>query len=148
MEQALPLARSEGLVAEDLGDELHVYDEQHDVACRLNASAVVVWRNCDGEHTTAELAEILREDFGDAADEDLVMIALDDLLDHGLLLSGWEKRPDSAARLSRRRFLRRVGVAGAAAMAVPIVYSTAVPAMAAAAHPHLASVSAQRHRLR
>jgi hypothetical protein len=72
------------------------------------------------------------------------MIALDDLLEHGLLLSGYEKRPDSAARLSRRRFLRRVGIAGAAAMAVPIVYSTAVPTLAAAAQPHLASVRPSR----
>jgi hypothetical protein len=129
-----PRARTQGFLTEEVNDELRVYDEEHDAECRLNAGAALVWRNCDGERTVADLAEILRE-------EDLVMIALDDLLAHGLILSGYEKRPDSAARLSRRRFLRRVGIAGAAAMAVPIVYSTAVPTMAAAAQPHLASVS-------
>jgi hypothetical protein len=136
-----PRARTQGFLTEEVNDELRVYDEEHDAECRLNAGAALVWRNCDGERTVADLAEILREELGETADEDLVMIALDDLLAHGLILSGYEKRPDSAARLSRRRFLRRVGIAGAAAMAVPIVYSTAVPTMAAAAQPHLASVS-------
>jgi hypothetical protein len=132
VDQARPLGRSEGLLTEQVDDELLVYDETNDVACRLNPTAALIWRNCDGRRTLSDLLVILREEVGDAADEDMVLIALDDLVEHGLIVSGYEPRESAAIRLSRRRFFRRAGVAGAAAMAAPVVYSMAVPAAAAA----------------
>jgi hypothetical protein len=132
VQELRPCARTDGLLTEEIDGELLVYDEEQDVACRLNASAAIVWRGCNGERTIADLVEILSEELGELADEDLVMVALDELVEHGLLLSGYEQRDASAARLSRRRFFQRVGIAGAAAMAVPIVYSMAAPTPAAA----------------
>jgi hypothetical protein len=132
VDQARPLGRSEGLLTEQVDGELLVYDETDDVACRLNATAALVWRNCDGRRTVSDLLVILRAEVGDAADEDMVLIALDDLVEHGLIVSGYEPRESAAIRLSRRRFFRRAGVAGAAAMAAPVVYSMVVPAAAAA----------------
>ena len=61
------------------------------------------------------------------------MVALDNLSKSGLLQSGYEARDSNAVRLTRRRFIRRVGVVGAAAMAVPVVHSLVVPPAAAAA---------------
>jgi hypothetical protein len=55
------------------------------------------------------------------------------LAEHGLIESGYEPREPAQSRLSRRRFIRRVGVVGAASMSVPVVYSMVVPAAAAAA---------------
>jgi hypothetical protein len=120
-------------LTEEVDGELLVYDVERDLACRLNPSAALVWRSCDGSRTVPELVEILTAELGELADEDLVLIALDHLAEHGLIVSGYEQRDASAARLSRRRFFRRAGIAGAAAVAVPVVYSLSVPAAAAAA---------------
>ena len=130
MARIRPLARTDGVVTEDVADEVLVYDERTDVACRLNRSAALVWRNSDGKRTLEDLVHVLEADLGDVADEDMVLMALDSLAEHGLIESGYEARDSTASRLSRRRFFRRVGVA---AVSIPVVASMAVPMPAAAA---------------
>jgi hypothetical protein len=127
-----PLARTEDVVTEDVADEMIVYDERIDVACRLNRSAALVWRSSDGKRTLADLVRVLEADLGDVADEDMVLLALDSLADHGLIESGYESRDATASRLSRRRFFGRVGRVGVATVAIPVVASMAVPVAAAA----------------
>jgi hypothetical protein len=126
-----PIARREGLLVEELDDELVVYDEGRDTACRLNATSALVWRAADGTRSIEELVELLRAEIGEPADEDLVMVTLDGLGAHGLL-EGHAARPAEEARLSRRRFIRRVGTVGAAALMLPVVHSMVAPAPAAA----------------
>jgi hypothetical protein len=128
-----PLARTDGLFTEEVDGEVLVYDETREVACRLNASAALVWRHCDGKRTVADLITVLADELGDVADEDMVMIALDSLVEHDLIESGYEPRGLTASRYSRRHFIRRIGAAGVGAMSVPIVYSMLVPAPSAAA---------------
>src|SRR5581483_1616438 len=111
-----PLARTADLLTEELDDELLVYDQDRDTACRLNATAAIVWRSADGERTIDELVEVLRGELGDVADEDLVLVTLDRLEEQGLIESGYAARDVDTARLSRRRFIRRVGVVGSAAL--------------------------------
>ena len=130
MARIRPLARTDAVVTEDVADEVLVYDERTDVACRLNQSAALVWRNSDGKRTLEDLVHVLEADLGDVADEDMVLMALDSLAEHGLIESGYEARDSTASRLSRRRFFRRVGVA---AVSIPVVASMAVPMPAAAA---------------
>jgi len=103
------------------------------LACRLNRTAAVVWKHCDGDHDVSELVEVLRDEIGELADEDLVMITLDQLQEQGLLASGHGSRDVTTARESRRRFIRRVGVVGAAALALPVVQSIVAPPARAAA---------------
>jgi Coenzyme PQQ synthesis protein D (PqqD) len=133
VEEIRPLARTDGLLTEEVDGELLVYDGEREVACRLNPSAALVWRSSDGERTVPDLVAVLSEELGDVADEDMVMVALDTLAEHGLIEDGHEPREASASRLSRRRFLRRVGVVGAAAISMPVVHSIVVPTPAAAA---------------
>lgn len=128
-----PLARTDGLLTEEVDDDLLVYDERHDIAFRLNSTATLVWRSCDGTRTVADLLALVTGELGDLANEDMVLMALDDLLEHDLIVSGYEQREAEAVRLSRRRFFRSAGVAGAAAAAAPLVYSMVVPTSAAAA---------------
>ena len=131
MNRDLPFARTDGLTTEAAEDGLLIYDSDGAFVCRLNATAALVWRSCDGRHSIEALASALRDVCGPDADEDLVLIALDDLVAHDLIASGYDPRPATASRLSRRRFLRRVGLTGAAAVAIPVVYGAA-PAIAAA----------------
>lgn len=109
-----------------------VYDLDGDVATHLNQTAALVWRNCDGTRTVAQLVTLVRQELGESAAEDVVLMALDSLLEHGLLSSGYRERDGAAVALSRRRFFRRVGVIGAAALNAPVAYSMVVPTAAAA----------------
>jgi hypothetical protein len=127
----LPLARHADVVTEEFGDELLIYDQGSDIASRLNRTATLVWRNADGEHSIDDLIEVLRHEVGDLADEDLVLVTLDRLQEQGLLEAGYEPRDADTSRLSRRRFIRRVGVVGSAALALPVVTSIVAPAAAA-----------------
>jgi hypothetical protein len=127
-----PLARTEGLVTELLDGELLVYDLDADIAAHLNRTAALVWRSCDGRRTVAELATLVAEELGEPPDEDVVLMALDSLSEHGLIISGYEERDGAAVALTRRRFFRRFGIVGAAALNAPVVFSAIVPTAAAA----------------
>jgi hypothetical protein len=135
MTPSLPLARTAGLLVEEVEDELLVYDQDHDSAHRLNRTAAIVWRHCDGEHDIPALVAVLSEELGgDLADEDLVRIALDNLADRGLV-EGVPQRAPEETRVSRRRFIRRVGTVGVAALALPVVTSLVAPSPASAQSP-------------
>jgi hypothetical protein len=128
-----PLARTDGVLTETLDDEVLVYDLDGDLALHLNHTAALVWRNCDGHRTVAELVALVGAELGETVDEDVILMALDTLSEHGLISSGFEERDGAAVALSRRRFFRRVGLAGGIA---PIVYSMVVPTAAAAQSTH------------
>jgi hypothetical protein len=131
-QQGAPHGREKQLLIEEAGDELLVYDQRSDHAHRLNATAALVFKNCDGERTIPDLVAILSEKLGDVADEDLVRITLDDLAKADLLQDAQLRSADDS-RTSRRRFIRRVGTVGAAALALPVVHSIVAPTAAEAA---------------
>src|SRR5437763_316645 len=111
MARIRPLARTDEVVTEDVDDEVIVYDERTDVACRLNRTAALVWRKCDGKHTVEDLVRVLDADLGDIADEDLVLVTLDYLSEQRLLESGYARRDEASSQLSRRTPARmEVGV--------------------------------------
>jgi hypothetical protein len=127
-----PLARTEGILTELLDGELLAYDLDGDISTHLNQTAALVWQHCDGRRTIADLQALVTDELGDPADEDVVLMALDTLLEHGLIASGYAERGGAEIALSRRRFFRRVGVTGVAALNAPVVYSLLVPTAAAA----------------
>ncbi|PYS79821.1 MAG: hypothetical protein DMF70_12375, partial [Acidobacteria bacterium] len=57
--QTKPLARKEGLVIQELPDEVLVYDLDRDRAHCLNETAAFVWQRCDGRTSTVEIARSL-----------------------------------------------------------------------------------------
>lgn len=133
MSSPKPLARTSNMLTEELDDELLVYDESQQTASRLNRTAALVWRGADGQRTVTDLVELLHGELGELADEDLVMVTLDRLEEQGLIESGYVRRDPDVARMSRRRFIRRVGVVGSAALALPVVQGIVAPTPAAAA---------------
>lgn len=119
-----PKARRNDLLVDTVGDETIIYDEQRQQAHSLNRSASSVWRNSNGERSVFELAGLLGSECGIAADESIVEYALDELASAHLL---------SDNRVSRRGALRRLTLAGAAAVALPVVLSIIAPTPAMAA---------------
>jgi hypothetical protein len=121
-----PRARTSGLVVKTLPEEVLVYDLTRHRAHSLNRAAAAVWRRLDGRTSIGDLARHLREDLGGAADESAVWLALKEL-DRAHLLETPLCVP-AAHGLSRRQWLRRVGVAaGTSAVLVPTVSTIIAP---------------------
>jgi hypothetical protein len=122
--------RKQGLVVDDLPDEVLVYDLERDQAHCLNRTAALVWRCCDGNTAAPEIARRLKVELDAPFNEELVWLALEQLekqhlLDHSISI------PSQFTRLSRRQMIRNLGLA--AAIAVPLVTSIVAPTAVQAA---------------
>jgi len=118
----VPEARKTGLVIQEFQDEVLVYDLNSHKAHCLNQTAMLVWNSCNGKNNISEIAELLEEHFGQRVDEEVVSLAIDQLLEKDLLLgkvgSGMKER-------SRREWIKRIGLA--TAVALPQVASLVAP---------------------
>jgi len=128
--RVVPEARKEGLVVQELADEVLVYDlERHKAHC-LNQTAAWIWKRCDGQTTAADMARLLQSESQGPVSESIIWLALDQLeRDH--LLSGRIARPSAIPRLSRRELVRQLGLA--AAITLPLVTSIVAPTAGQAA---------------
>src|SRR5438132_14004532 len=97
-----PHARQEGILAQDIGDETVIYDQERHKVHRLNRTARLVWQSCDGQKTVADLAGILHRDLDLPADDSVVWLALD-RLEKAHLLKERLSRPEEAGAISRRQ---------------------------------------------
>lgn len=130
-----PLARERSLIVEELADETLVYDlESHRAHC-LNRSAALVWKQCDGRRSIAEIARRLKRELHEGMDEETVRYALDKLAKYHLLETGEKKGMPALASarqavMTRRELVRRLGLA--AAVALPLVTTIVAPTPAQA----------------
>jgi hypothetical protein len=122
--------RKQGLVVDDLPDEVLVYDLERDQAHCLNRTAALVWRCCDGETGASEIARRLNAELDAPFNEELVWLALEQLEKQHLLDHSFSM-PAQFTRLSRRQMIRNLGLA--AAVAVPVVTSIVAPTAVQAA---------------
>jgi hypothetical protein len=127
--QTKPLARKEGLVIQELPDEVLVYDLDRDRAHCLNQTAAFVWQRCDGRTSTGEIARSLGQKVNASVDEKVVWFAIDQL-GRNHLMASLPVPPQSVAGLNRREMVRALGLA--AAVAVPVVASIVAPTPAQA----------------
>src|SRR5688500_15691327 len=128
-ESYLPAARTAKLVVRELDGETLVYDtESHRAHC-LNRAAALVWKSCDGETPVPLLAERVGRRLSSPVGEEVVWLALSQLAARDLL-SPAGARGAPPRRISRRRVLRRLGAAAAAAVSLPLVTSVVSPTAA------------------
>lgn len=127
----IPRARREGLVIQELPDEVLVYDRERDKAHCLNQTAALVWGYCDGSTAVSTMARHLERDLKTTkVDEKIVWYALDQLSkDH--LLEDSIVPPTVLGGMSRRQMVQALGVA--AVIAIPLVTSIVAPTPAQAA---------------
>ena len=123
-----PLARREGLVIQEMPDEVLVYDTNTNKAHCLNKTAAFVWKSCDGSHSINDIAGLMEKEFGANVPDDLVWLAIDQLGKDDLLDAS-ETVP--AKGISRREVIRRIGIASV--IALPVVASLVAPSSALAA---------------
>lgn len=128
--RAVPDARKEGLVIQELADEVLVYDLQRHKAHCLNHTAAWIWKHCDGRATVAEMARLLHAESKAPLNEGIIWLALEQLeRDH--LLSGRIPRPSATPGLSRRELIGQLGLV--AAITLPLVTSIVAPTASQAA---------------
>lgn len=122
-----PLARAEGLIVEDLGEEVLVYDLESDRVHCLTPTAARVWRACDGQTVASGLAATLD------LSSDTVQQAIFELDGFGLLSSASDDA--GAEGVSRREFGVRAAKVAVATASVPLIVSVAAPMAAHAQTP-------------
>lgn len=106
-------------IAHTKEDGLAIYDETSDHGHLLNLTAATVYKLADGTRSIDTLAEQVAARTGLPADQDVVLLALDELDQAGLLETDDTVVPH--ATIHRRRFLAKVGLVAGAAALVPLV---------------------------
>ncbi len=124
------LARKDGLVIQELPDEVLVYDRERDRAHCLNETAAYVWQHCNGRNSTAQIARALGRKLDCSVDEKIVWLALDQL-DRNHLLERRPVAPPALLGINRRAMVRALGLT--AAIAIPVVTSIVAPTPSQAA---------------
>jgi len=125
--QTLPEAREDGLIVEELQDELLVYDlERHKAHC-LKGTMALIWRDCDGKTSVREITARLRKALKSPIDEDIVWVALHRLGKANLLQKRLTLPKEIAARSSRRDMMKKVAVLGGISV-ISLVVPTAADA--------------------
>lgn len=122
-----PVARQEGLVVQEMTDEILVFDLEANKAHCLNQTAASVWKVCDGENSVSMIARLLETESGKPVAEDLVWLAIDQLNESRLL---FEPVAVDFKNQSRREVIKKIGLA--AVIALPLVSSLVAPTAARA----------------
>jgi hypothetical protein len=129
-DRRLPKARRAQLIVEELSNETLVYDEERHKAHCLNETAALVWKQCDGRTSVAQITQRLEKKLDATVSAQVVWLALDQL-NKSHLLDKSVMRPAAVKQMSRREMVRKTGIA--AAIAIPLVTSMIAPTAASAA---------------
>ena len=123
-----PMARQNGLVVQEMPDEVLVYDLDSNKAHCLNQSAALIWKSCDGTNSVGDIVRQFESNGSGKVTEDFVWLAIDQLNENGLLAGDVASR---FAGQSRRQVLKTIGLASM--VALPVIASLVAPRNAMAA---------------
>jgi len=119
-----PRTRAEGLLVEQVNDEIVVFDTESREAHCLSPLAAVVFDQCDGGVSPEEIAARATGRLGEPVDVTRVEEALAQLEERKLL--------EPSPGLTRRHMIGKSAVAGGAVFAAPLIMSVFPPAASAA----------------
>lgn len=124
MSEYKPLARKADIVVQEFGNEILIYDLNINKAFALNATASIVWQNCNGTNSINGIADQLSIKFKTIITDDFVWMTLEQLKKENLIeIETLEFTPFKG--LSRREMVRKVGLSSL--IALPIISSLIVP---------------------
>lgn len=117
----LPKFRSEGILTQDAGQELLIYDLKVNKAYCLNESLFFIYQACDGVTTFNEIKAKYK------LTNEAINLGLDELKRANLLENG-ANLPVYLEGVSRREAIKRVGLASA--LAIPLITALSAPTAA------------------
>lgn len=120
----IPLRRTEDIVVQKSGDELLVYDLSENKAACLNKTSALVLDLCDGTRTVSEIRKSLGKTLKSPVNEDLVILALDQLNKNNLLENG-DSLKVNFEDVSRRSIIQKIALSSV--IALPIISSIIAP---------------------
>jgi coenzyme PQQ synthesis protein D (PqqD) len=116
--------RVEGVQIERTADEILAVKEGSLEAHAINQSAAAVYDLCDGNTSKSEMAAELHRRTGLPADEEIVDLALSELVETGLVMLD---DPESRFAGTRRALIRRLALSSTLALILPVVETIVVP---------------------
>ena len=116
--------RVEDVQIERVADEILVVKEESLEAHALNQSAATVYELCDGNTSKSEMAAEIHRRTGLPADEEIVDLALSELVETGLVMLD---DPESVSTGTRRALIRRLALSSTLALMLPVVETVVVP---------------------
>ncbi len=122
-----PTARKEGLVIQEMPDEVLVYDLNSNKAHCLNQTAAFVWKACDGTKSIVDINAMMEQEFGTKVSEEMTWLALDLLNKDNLLEENINTKING---ISRREVIKKVGLT--TVVALPVVAMLTFPSVSLA----------------
>jgi SAM-dependent methyltransferase len=122
--------RVEGVQIEHAADEILVMRTATWEAHALNRSAAAVYERCDGKTSRSEMAAEIRGRTGLPADDEIVDLALAELVDAQLVVLD---DPEPRSNISRRSLIRRLALSSRVASMLPVVETILAPPVDAGA---------------
>jgi hypothetical protein len=119
----------DGVQIEQAADEILAMKTGSLEAHALNQSAAAVYQLCDGKTSKSDIAAEIRRRTGLPADEEIVDLALAELIDAGLVVLD---EPEAQSAITRRSLIRRLALSSMAAMMLLVVETVLVPPVEAA----------------
>jgi hypothetical protein len=116
--------RVEGVQIERAADEILALKEGSLEAHAINQSAATVYDLCDGNTSKSEMAAEIHRRTGLPADEEIVDLALSELVETGLVTLD---ESESRSAVTRRALVRRLSLSSALALMLPVVETVVVP---------------------
>ena len=116
--------RVEGVQIERTADEILAVKEGSLEAHAINQSAAAVYDLCDGNTSKSEMAAEIHRRTGLPADEEIVDLALSELVETGLVMLD---DPESRSAGTRRALIRRLALSSTLALMLPVVETIVVP---------------------
>jgi hypothetical protein len=117
--------RVEDVQIERTADEILALKEGSLEAHALNQSAAAVYDLCDGNTSKSEMAAEIHRRTGLPTDEEIVDLALSELVETGLVMLD---DPESRSLGTRRALIRRLALSSTLALMLPVVETVVVPA--------------------
>jgi hypothetical protein len=129
----IPVARTEKLLIQEVGNELVVYDQETNASHCLTPVAASVWHHCNGQNTVEEIAQLLEQELNIAADSGvdvrgLVYLTLEELQRYRLIKQ-YVREPVVVSTISRRKMVKTATLVGGFAIGsmFPLVKSIMAP---------------------
>lgn len=129
MKKIFPIHRKNDLLTQETLEETLVYDLKTNKALCLNKVSAIIWQNCNGTNSPAQIAWIANEKLNASLNETAVWFTLQELKKKNLL-SGELHPPPEFQNISRRQLVKTLGAS--AAVALPVIFNVVAPTSAQA----------------